>query len=177
MHRSQGPATLDDFSLNIAPGEKVAICGPSGSGKTSLIMAILRMMELKEGQITIDDKDLSSLQINEVRSRLNIIPQEPFFIPGTIRFNLDPENRSSDDDVEAAMRKVGLWERMSLNEGLQMDLLASEWSQGERQLLCLARALLVPSQILILDEATSRYVYRFPTLLHSPLSPTLTVLV
>jgi len=149
---------LVGLNLSIAPGEKVAICGPSGSGKTSLIMAMIGMIELREGDITIEDDDISTLQINEVRSRINVIPQEPYFIPGITRFNLDPQKRWSDDAIEAAIRKIGLWERISASGGLGMMLVASEWSQGERQLLCLARALLVPSQILILDEASSRYI-------------------
>jgi ATP-binding cassette subfamily C (CFTR/MRP) protein 1 len=147
------------LSLSIAPGEKVAICGPSGSGKTSLIMAMIRMMELREGRITVDAEDISNLQINEVRSRINIIPQDPFFIPGSVRFNLDPQKRWPDHNIEAAIRKVDLWGRIGASGGLDMALVASEWSQGERQLLCLARALLVPGRILILDEATSRYVH------------------
>jgi ATP-binding cassette subfamily C (CFTR/MRP) protein 1 len=66
------------MSLNIAPGEKVALCGPSGSGKTTLIMALLRMVELSEGKIMMDDIDISMVQGDEVRSRLNVVPQEPF---------------------------------------------------------------------------------------------------
>jgi ATP-binding cassette, subfamily C (CFTR/MRP), member 1 len=99
-HRPDVPPILAGLNLSIAPGEKVAICGPSGSGKTSLIMAMIRMMELREGHITVDEEDVSALQINEVRSRINIIPQEPFFIPGTIRFNIDPQKRWSDDAIE-----------------------------------------------------------------------------
>ena len=132
------------------------MCGPSGSGKTSLVMALLGMIDLTEGRITVDDLDLSTLPRNKLRSRINVIPQDPFFMPGTMKFNLDPHNRISNEDICTALQKVGLWSRVSENGGLDMGLLASEWSVGQRQLICLARALLVESSILVLDEATSR---------------------
>ncbi|KAM7205481.1 P-loop containing nucleoside triphosphate hydrolase protein [Naviculisporaceae sp. PSN 640] len=150
------PPVLSKLNLRIAPREKIAICGPSGSGKTTVIMALLRMIDTTEGNITIDGVDIANLQTDDIRSRLNVVPQDPYFIPGTIRLNLDPHDRHSAAEIESAIRKVGLWERISSNgTGLEMELVSSEWSHGERQLLCLARALLVPSRILILDEATS----------------------
>jgi ABC-type multidrug transport system fused ATPase/permease subunit len=116
------------------------------------------MTNLHQGAITIDDMDISKLAGSDICAKINVVPQEAFFLPGTIRFNLDPQGRASENAIEAAIRRVGLWGRITRAEaGLDMELLASEWSHGEMQLLCLARALLVPSKILILDEATSRY--------------------
>ncbi|KAI0837465.1 P-loop containing nucleoside triphosphate hydrolase protein [Hypoxylon sp. FL0890] len=152
-------SVVKELSLKIAAGEKLAIVGPSGSGKSSLVMALLKMMDLRNGQIFIDDFDISTIGGVDVRSHLNVVPQEPYFLPGSLRFNIDPKGRASDASIESAIRRVSinLWEKLTV--GIQGNLgaafVASEWSHGERQLLCLARALLVPSKIVILDEAMS----------------------
>lgn len=115
------------------------------------------MIDIQTGYVSIDGQNLADFEPRDVRLRLNVIPQDPFFMPGTIRFNLDPFGRVSDEFIVSSMMKVGLWEKFENNGGLDMDLEISDWSVGERQLLALARALNVQSPILILDEATSRY--------------------
>ena len=139
----------------IQPGQKVVVCGPSGSGKTSLIITLLQMIDTQTGSIKIDGTGLSTLKRSNIRTRLNIIPQDPFFLPGTMRFNLDPLQRVSDKLIGSVSKKVGLWNRVSADQGLNMELVASKWLVGQKQLLALARTLVVQSPILILDEATS----------------------
>ncbi|KAJ5307053.1 hypothetical protein N7508_006068 [Penicillium antarcticum] len=150
---------LNDVSLSIKPGEKIAICGPSGSGKTSLILGLLQMIELQSGSIQIDGVDISTFQCHEVRSRINVISQEPFFMPGTLRFNLERGTTTSvlsDASLIDALETVGLWRKITnLDGGLDQSLSVADWSMGERQLLALARAIVMKSSILVLDEATS----------------------
>ncbi|KAI0446909.1 P-loop containing nucleoside triphosphate hydrolase protein [Xylaria telfairii] len=154
-YSSGDPPILVNVSLDVASGTKLAICGTSGSGKSSLILALLQMMNLQQGKIEIDGTDISALVGIEIRSRINVVSQDAFFIPGTIRRNLDPRGQSSDQLIEISLQKVGLWEKASATGGIDGELNTFKWSQGEKQLLSLARALLVPSPILIMDEATS----------------------
>ncbi|KAJ5712125.1 multidrug resistance-associated protein [Penicillium malachiteum] len=157
LHASYGPSTspvLKGISLNISPGEKIAVCGKSGSGKTSLILALLQMMEVQEGQIQVDGIKLKDLELDSIRSSLSIVSQDQFFLPGPVRLNMDPHHNASDEIIEQTIRLVGLWDRISAGGGLDMELKGSEWSIGEKQLLALARAMTIQPHILILDEAT-----------------------
>ncbi|OJJ78094.1 hypothetical protein ASPBRDRAFT_50885 [Aspergillus brasiliensis CBS 101740] len=150
------PAVLKHISLTINPGEKIAICGASGSGKTSIVMSLLRMSEIQSGRISIGGCNISELEEQSIHSAINVIPQDPFLLSGTVRFNLDPFQMATDERIASALRKVGLWSRINVEGGLDMGMTSiSTWSVGEKQLLALARALVVPRPILVLDEATS----------------------
>ena len=138
--------------------DHIAICGRSGSGKTSLILCILKMMSIQEGRIKIDGIDLSTMDHESLRGAINVVPQDPFLMPGTIRFNIDPLGLVADEDVIRALNRVKLWSIVESQGGLDKEMETSAWSAGQKQLLCLARALTRRSKILILDEAMSRYV-------------------
>lgn len=117
------------------------------------------MIELNEGTITVDGVDISTLPRGTVRERINAIPQDPFFLSGTVRTNCDPRGTSTDEQIQDALQKVQLWEVIEAKGGLDTDLSQDFFSHGQRQLFCLARAILHPSKIVIMDEATSKYVF------------------
>ena len=147
---------IRNLSLQIPAGQTIGICGRSGSGKSSLITSLFRVLEITSGTITIDGINLSTLPRQTIRASLNGIPQDPVFIRGSARQNVDLLGHTSDAMIEATLRKVGLWSIIAEKGGIDIPMDVEDWlSHGERQLFCLARATLNPTKIVTLDEATS----------------------
>lgn len=173
------PLVLKDFSLKIAPMEKIGICGRTGAGKSSIMTALYRISELDGGSITIDDIDISTIGLKDLRSHLSIIPQDPVLFNGTIRSNLDPFGQQDDEVLWESLRRSGILtaEEVAKAKSISKDSISDEvelpkfhlyqpvedegenFSLGERQLISFARALVRNAKIIILDEATSSVDY------------------
>ncbi|KAM3516753.1 hypothetical protein NHJ13051_009617 [Beauveria bassiana] len=162
-YSEEGEDILRGVTLSIEPGTKVGVCGRSGSGKSSLIAALSRLLELRgSGSIRIDGVDLATVPRQDIRSRILAFPQDAFSLPGTVRHNLDPEEKVEADEVLIqALTKVAIWPFLETRGGLDARLEDLGFSAGQLQLFCLARFALRressrgSSGVVLLDEATS----------------------
>lgn len=150
-----GVPVLQEISLSVPAGAKVGICGRSGSGKSSLLLTFFRMLDATSGTMKIDGLDIATLRRAHVRDRLTALPQDLLSLPGTIQSNLDPLETSDVASATAVLRKVGLLNLIESRGGLGSKMADLSLSQGEMQLFAVARALLRPSKLLIVDEMTS----------------------
>uniref|UniRef100_A0A0E0PUD5 MRP-like ABC transporter n=2 Tax=Oryza rufipogon TaxID=4529 RepID=A0A0E0PUD5_ORYRU len=166
------PPALNDVSFFISSGMQVGIIGRTGAGKSSILNALLRLAPICNGRILVDDFDVAKLAVRDLRGHFAVVPQSPFLFDGSLRENLDPFNRTTDLRIWEALDKCHMKTEIESIGGLDIHVKESgaSFSVGQRQLLCLARAILKSSKILCLDECTANVDNQTASLLQNTIS-------
>ncbi len=157
-YRPDTDIVLKNINFNVKGNEKIGIVGRTGSGKSTITLCLFRILEPVEGNINIDDIDITTIGLKKLRSNITIIPQDPAIFSGTLRYNIDPLNLVTDDEIKLVMSKIKFDYIINKNSaGLYQDIAenGSNLSVGEKQLICICRAILRRSKIIVMDEATA----------------------
>ena len=155
-YRPETPIILKNINIQINGGEKIGIVGRTGSGKSSLVLSLSRIIEPKNGNIFIDDENIQNINLEYLRDKLTIVPQDPFLIESNLRDNIDPLHIYSDEQILEVLNDFGLFEKYGKDK-LNLNIIENgkNLSLGEKQLISFARAVIKKNRIIILDEATS----------------------
>ena len=143
--------------MKINTGEKIGIIGRSGSGKSSLINALSRIIEPKKGKILINGLDIKNINLNTLRQKISILPQESFLIETNLRDNIDPLLMNNDEDILKIVEDLSILKNMEKNKKLNFEIKenGNNLSTGEKKLICFARTIIKKNKIVIMDDVTS----------------------